>query len=231
MPLQQPQGRAPRLANPPVQVDRRGAKCRIRTLTPSDVSEDQAGWLNDPIVRTGLNVGGPGMTISDLRRYVAGFDNVRRNLLGVWNAEGVLIGLILLEIDQRHKRGSIHVVIGDKDNRRLGLTTEAVRLVVWHGFLERKLGKMSFEPLAENEAAVSACRAAMLRQEGHLVAHRLNDRTGERLDQLVFALTDEEFKSRLVAYETLPRFEGPGVSATFVAEKVRAFAREKTIAR
>jgi RimJ/RimL family protein N-acetyltransferase len=211
----------------PVHLDRTGGNCSVRTVKPADISESQTRWLNDPVVRAGLNVSGPAMNVDGLRRYVAAFDNINRNLIGVWTGEGVLAGFVMLEIDQRHKRGSVHTIIGDKQNRRLGLAAEAVRLVAWHCFLERKLGKLTFEPLANNEAAVAACRAGRLRQEGHLVAHRLNERTGERLDQLVFGLTDEEFKSRMLAYETLPPYAGPGIAPTFVAERVQAFARER----
>jgi RimJ/RimL family protein N-acetyltransferase len=171
------------------------------------------------------------MDVNGLKRYVTAFDNLNRNLIGVWTMEGELAGFVMLEIDPRHKRGSVHSLVGDGHNRRLGLSTDAVRLVAWHCFLERKLGKLTFEPLANNEAAVAACQASRLRQEGHLVAHRLNERTGERLDQIVFGLTEGEFKTRMLAYETLPPYAGPGVSPTFVAEKVRAFARERAGAR
>lgn len=226
MPYADPPWSFPRPAPKPILIDRKGGRCRVRSLRPEDVDERHLKWMNDPMVRAGLNITGPAMGLVDFKRYVATFDHVARNLFGVWTLEGELAGLVLLEIDRRHKRGSVHSVIGDAENRRQGLSAESVRLVAWHCFLERGLGKLSFEPLARNEAAVSACRAARLRQEGHLVAHRLNERTGERLDQLVFALTEKEFKRRMIAYETLPPYEGPGVAPDFVAKAVRSYAGE-----
>ena len=214
-------------APPPVLVDRAGDQCRVRTLTPRDVSDSQLGWLNDPVVRSGLNIGGPALNLQDFRRYAASFDNIRRNLVGIW-VETRLVGLIMFEIDPRHKRGSVHVVIGERDHHRPRLATEAVRLVVWHCFLERKVGKLSFEPLASNKAAIFLCRAGKLRLEGRLVEHRLNERTGERLDQLVFAMTLEEFKTHLLGFENLPGFRGPGVSPNLAADSVRAFRRERS---
>jgi RimJ/RimL family protein N-acetyltransferase len=226
MPNTDPLRSLPRPMPRPILVDRSGRLCRVRSLQPTDVAEHHLKWMNDPVVRAGLNITGPSMGLIDLRRYIAAIDHVGRDFIGIWTMEGELAGFILLEIDRRHKRGSIHIVIGDAENRRQGLSADSVRMVAWHCFLERGLGKLSFEPLARNEAAVAACRIGRLRQEGHLVAHRLNERTGERLDQLVFALTDEEFKRRMLAYETLPPYEGPGIAPDFVAKAVRTYARE-----
>jgi RimJ/RimL family protein N-acetyltransferase len=226
MPNVDPLRSLPRPVPRPILIDRSGKVCRVRSLQPNDVAEPHLKWMNDPVVRSGLNMSGPAMGLNDFKRYVATFDHVARNLIGVWTLEGALTGLILLEVDRRHKRGSIHVMIGDEQNRGQGLSKEGVRLVAWHCFLERRLEKLSFEPLARNEAAVAFCRKRRLRQEGHLVAHRLDERTGERLDQLIFGLTHEEFKEQLLASPVLPPFEGPGTSTAFVVEAVRGFARE-----
>lgn len=132
----------------------------------------------------------------------------------------------MTEIDPRHRIGSLHLIVGDITQRKLQISFEATRLAIWHMFLERKLEKLMFEPLARNQAAVMACRLGMLRQEGELLSHRLDAKTGERLDQLVFALTLEEFKNRVRAVPTLPVFEGPGLSRYFVRETARSFGRE-----
>jgi RimJ/RimL family protein N-acetyltransferase len=212
-------------AQKPIIVDRSGQVCRIGTLRQDQVTPRIEGWLTDPDVAAGLNMPGAALSADMFRAYVASFDNVRRNLLAIRTRGGDPIGLIMAEIDQRHRLGSLHVIIGDKAHRRLQFSIEAMTLAIWHMFVERGVEKLTFEPLARNRAAVMACRLGLLRQEAELRAHRLDSKTGERLDQLIFALTLEEFKTRVRAVATLPRFEGPGLPADFVRKTARSFGR------
>ncbi|PBC04039.1 GNAT family N-acetyltransferase [Mesorhizobium sp. WSM3860] len=207
-------------------VDRSGETCRIRTLRPNEVNERFTRWLADPAVSAGLNMPGTAMGLESFRSYVNSFDNVWRNLLAIRLLDDDPIGLIMIEIDPRHRIGSLHIIVGDKAQRKLQISIEATRLAIWHLFVERRLEKLMFEPLARNQAAVTACRLGMLRQEGTLLSHRLDIKTGERLDQLVFALTLDEFKKRVRVVPTLPVFQGPGLSRHFVRETAKSFGRK-----
>lgn len=213
-------------AQRPVFVDRSGETCRIRTLRPGDVNESFTRWLADPAVTAGLNMPGTTLGLESFRSYVSSFDNVRRNLLAIRLLDDEPIGLIMIEIDPRHRIGSLHIIVGDQAQRKLQISIEATRLAIWHLFVERRLEKLMFEPLARNQAAVTACRLGMLRQEGTLLSHRLDAKTGERLDQLVFALTLDEFKKRVRVVPTLPVFEGPGLSRQFVRDTAKSFGRK-----
>lgn len=222
-------GLAPIAAAPrPILVDRSGENCRIRTLRQVEVDERFTRWLADPAVAAGLNMPGAAMGLDWFRSYVGTFDNVWRNLQAIRLLDDEPIGLIMTEIDPRHRNGSLHLIIGDNAQRRLQISFEATRLAIWHMFVERNLEKLMFEPLARNQAAVMACRLGMLRQEGELLSHRLDAKTGERLDQLIFALTLDEFKKRVRAIPTLPVFEGPGLSRNFVRDAARSFGRKPT---
>jgi len=209
-------------------VDRFGEHCRIRTLRQVEVNERFTRWLADPVVAAGLNMPGAVMGLDSFRSYVGSFDNVWRNLQAIRLLDDEPIGLIMTEIDPRHRIGSLHLIVGDKAQRRLQTSFEATRLAIWHMFLERKLEKLTFEPLARNQAAVTACRLGMLRQEGELLSHRLDAKSGERLDQLIFALTLDEFKKRVLAVPTLPVFDGPGLPRNFARETARLFGRKPT---
>lgn len=182
-------------------------------------------WLTDPVVAAGLNMSVGAMGLDSVRSYVGSFDNVRRNLLIIRTSSDEPIGLIMVEIDPRHRNGSLHLIVGEPDRRNLQTSFEAVRLAIWHLFTERKLEKLIFEPLARNRAAVAACRLGMLRQEGELLSHRLDAKTGERLDQFIFALTLDDFKNRVRAVSKLPVFDGPGLSRDFVRETAKSFGR------
>jgi RimJ/RimL family protein N-acetyltransferase len=162
----------------PVFIDRWSDRHRVRTLKPEEVTQEIAGWLTAPEIMEGLN---------------APLVAIRRK------SDDAPLGLMMLEIDLRHKVGSLHIVIGEAESRKLSVTVDAVRIMLRHFFRERKMEKLTFQPLARNAAAVAACRSSMLVHEGTLRSHRIDGRTGERLDQMVFGMTVEEYERRLGA--------------------------------
>ncbi len=207
----------------PVLVDRSGRLVRLRTLQPREVTTEIAQWLADPAIMEGLNAPRMAMGLDAFRAYAGSFDNLRRSLIAVRDAaDDTPFGLMFLEVDLRHKLGSVHVVMGEGRGRRLDAVYEAAQVLAWHVFTERKLEKLTFAPLARNRAAVAACRMGLLRQEGELKAHRIDGRTGERLDQLLFALTLDDFRQRTRAVSEPPVYRGPGLSATHVADTMAA---------
>lgn len=198
----------------PVFVDRWSDRHRVRTLKPEEVTPDIAEWLSAPEVMEGLNAPRVAMGLEAFRAYVASFDNLRRNLVVIRRkSDDAPLGLMMLEVDLRHKLGSLHIVIGEAESRKLGVAIDAATIMVCHFFIDRRLEKLTFQPLARNAAAVAACQGSMLRHEGTLRSHRIDGRTGERLDQMIFGLTRDEFIQRdekaLEAGKAAP-FGGPG---------------------
>jgi RimJ/RimL family protein N-acetyltransferase len=205
----------------PVFVDRVGAAVRLRTLVPADVTREIAEWLTDPEIMEGLNAPRMAMGLDAFRAYVGSFDNLRRNLLAIRDAaDDRPLGLLFLDIDLRHKLGSVHIAIWEKDRRRLDLAFEAIRLLAWNFFTERKFEKLTFAPLSRNRAAVAACRLSRLRKEGVLKAHRIDGTTGKRLDQTLFALTVDEFWQRMFEGSEPPPYAGPGIPARYALDKM-----------
>lgn len=195
-------------------VDRWSDRHRVRTLKPEEVTAQIADWLAAPEVMEGLNAPRKAMGLDAFRAYVASFDNIRRNLVVIRRkSDDAPLGLIMLEIDLRHKVGSLHIVIGEAERRKLGVAIDAVTIMVRHFFIDRKMEKLTLQPLARNDAAVAACRGSMLTHEGTLRSHRIDGRTGERLDQMVFGLTLDEFilrDEKALAAGTAAPFDGPG---------------------
>lgn len=207
----------------PVLVDRSGRVVRLRTLQPREVTPEIAHWLTDPAIMEGLNAPQMAMGLDAFRAYVGSFDNLRRSLLAIRHAvDDTPLGLLFLEVDLRHKLGSVHIVVGEGRGRRLDVIYETAQVLAWHFFTERKMEKLTFAPLARNRAAVAACRMGLLRQEGELKAHRIDGRTGERLDQLLFAVTLDDFRQRTLAVSEPPVYRGPGLPATHVGNTMVA---------
>lgn len=207
----------------PVHMDRSGRVVRLRTLQPGEITQEIAQWLADPAIMEGLNAPRMAMGLDAFRAYAGSFDNLRRNLIAVREVESdAPLGLIFLEVDLRHKLGSVHVVMGEGRGRRFDVLADMARVLAWHFFTERKMEKLTFAPLARNRAAVAACRMGLLRQEGELKAHRIDGRTGERLDQLLFAVTLDDFRQRVRAASEPPVYRGPGLAPTHVVNTMIA---------
>jgi RimJ/RimL family protein N-acetyltransferase len=207
----------------PVFVDRAGATVRLRTVRPDDVTPVIAEWLTDPAIMEGLNAPRMAMGLDAFRAYVGSFDNLRRNLIAIRDVSGdAPLGLMFLDVDLRHKLGSAHIVIGEGERRRLDVVYDATRVLMWHFFTERKLEKLTFAPLSRNRAAVAACRVGLLRLEGELKAHRIDGRTGERLDQMLFAMTLDDFRKRMKAVDEPPVYAGPGLASNHVVNQLVA---------
>jgi RimJ/RimL family protein N-acetyltransferase len=181
----------------PVFVDCSSDRTLVRTLKPEEVTPEIAEWLTAPEVMEGLNAPRIAMGLDAFRAYVASFDNLKRNLVAIRRkSDDAPLGLMMLETDLRHKIGSLHIVIGDAESRNSGLAIDSVTIMVRHFFFDRKMEKLTFQPLARNSRAVEVCRSSGLVLEGTLRSHRIDGRTGERLDQMVFGLTREEFVQR-----------------------------------
>ncbi|UDL87501.1 GNAT family N-acetyltransferase [Mesorhizobium sp. PAMC28654] len=200
----------------PVFVDRWSDKVRIRTLKPSEMTNEIAEWLTDPAVMEGLNAPQKAMGLEAFRAYVGSFDNLKRNLMTILRqADDVPLGLAVMEVDLRHRLGSLHLIVGDPENRGRNIAFDASVVLLRHFFRERKLEKITFQPLARNKAAIAVCERSGLRLEGTLRSHRIDGRTGKRLDQMLYALTLEEYEERtkMIAASGVARpYDGPGVS-------------------
>jgi RimJ/RimL family protein N-acetyltransferase len=184
----------------PVFVDKREGKVRLKTMVPADVTPEVARWLTDPAVMEGLNAPKEAMGLDAFRAYVASFDQLRRNLMLVTLLpDDRPIGLLFLEIDLRHKTGSLHFTIGDESDRGLGIAAMATILALRSFFLDRVMEKLTFQPLERNRTAIAICEKYELRLEGILTSHRIDGRTGERLDQRVYGMTRQEYLARRAA--------------------------------
>lgn len=195
----------------PIHVDRWNDNFRLRTLTPAEVTPEIAEWLTDPAIMEGLNAPRQAMGLDAFRTYVASFDNLKRSLMAVRRRDrDDAVGLIVLEVDLRHKLGSAHMVVGDPENRGKRVSFEAMTLLGRVFFRERKLEKLTFQPLARNVSAIKVCENAGLRLEGTLRGHRIDGATGERLDQMLYALSVEEYEERFAAI-MFGTYGGPGI--------------------
>lgn len=182
------------IAPTPVRMRVGNSLVTLETATPADATPRMAEWLADPAVADGLNVTAGTPSLEELRRYIASFDNVRRNLAIIRLVDSRKpVGFAMFDIDPRHRLASYHVLMGEKSVRMGLVVVSTADLLVPYLFTKRNIEKVTIEPLARNRAAVRLCERFGYRREGELRGQRRDSRTGERLDQIVFGVTREEF--------------------------------------
>lgn len=186
----------PPLFTPPKPVRLRVANALValETATPEEAKPRMVEWLADPAAMDGLNAAAVLPGLEELRRYIASFDNVRRNLALVRLLPSRRpVGLVMFDIDPRHLTASFHLLIGEPAARTGLVAVGVVDQLLAHLFEKRGAEKVTIEPLSRNRAAVRLCERFGFRKEGELKAHRKDARSGQRLDQLIFGVTRDEY--------------------------------------
>lgn len=133
-----------------------GDKVYLRALIESDAEGPYSRWLNDKEVTKYLESGYFPNTTESLKDYIKRYSNTDKALmLGIIEKSSDRhIGNIKLEpINWVHRTGVIGIMIGEKDCYGKGYATEAIKLVLEHGFNRLNLRKISLGVVADNAAA------------------------------------------------------------------------------
>ena len=186
--MQKPQGRPINLTT---------ERFFVRTVTPADASERWCDWSGDPEVMGPLNVPARRMTKDQLTRYIAGFDNDRGHLIGVFTkAMSQHIGFFMIEANKLHANASFNLVIGDKHYWGKGVVNEVRASLLDEFFEQRSVEKAYGTPLARNFPAVFNYKAQGWRLEGVMHGQCKSCVDGARLDQYHFGMLRDEWRAR-----------------------------------
>ncbi len=195
--------------------DRNDGKIRIVTLLPDEVTPEIAAFLADPDVMEGWNMPRKEMGLEAFRAYVASFDHIKRSLMAIREFDSNRpVGIIVFNIDHRHRSAGWHMCIGKAEDRGQQIGVRAGTLGVRHAFEDRKVEKLSFEFLARNKVAIGVAEKYGIQREAVLRKHRVDALTGERIDEHVYGMMVEEYWPAIEALGKagmLPPFEGPGI--------------------
>lgn len=145
----------------------------LRQLTLEDVSEKYVAWLNDPDVNRFLESRFSKQTIQSVGRFVEAMNVSDVDLLlGIFLAEGTRhIGNIRLgPVDTAHKRGTIGLLIGDKQHWGMGYATEAINVVA-----EFALGSLNLHKVQAGYYAGNAGSQKAFKKAGFFKEARLHD--------------------------------------------------------
>ncbi len=105
--------------------------------------------------------------------------------------DGALLGVIGLELTDKHRRGELGYWVGVPYWRQ-GYCTEAARAVVRYAFETLELARLVAVHFAGNEASGRVMRKLGMTQEGVLRKHVL--KWGQRIDLVCYGLLREEWQ-------------------------------------
>ncbi len=177
-----------------------GERIRFRAIEQADL-ESFSRWINDPEVRRGIGFYLPG-SLTDEQDW---FDKMRSKPLYEHNlaieARGLdasgqetwqLIGTwSFFNFDQRNASAEFGIMIGEKIYWDRGYGTEAVRLLVKHGFDTLNLHRIFLRVFETNPRAIRAYEKAGFTHEGR--QRKAEFRAGSYLDVLVMSMLRHEY--------------------------------------
>lgn len=149
-----------------------GKRVRLRAVERDDIPRFVA-WLNDPEVIENLLINNPLSTVQEERWFE---HMLTRPLdeqplaIDVRSAEGwTHIGNCAFnEIDRTHSHGEVGIFIGDKKSWNQGYGTEAMRLLVKHGFNDLNLHRIYLMVYETNPRAMRSYEKAGFVKDGCL---------------------------------------------------------------
>ena len=160
-------------------------------------------WLNDPEVSQGILIHHPFSQAEEENWYGEMIKRpvdehvMRIEVRGPDTAGGEqqwkLIGSLgFYDIDWRNRSSEFGILIGDKTYWNQGYGTEAVRLLVEHGFNTLNLNRIFLRVFENNPRAIRAYEKAGFIHEGRLRQAEFRD--GKYHDVLIMSILKEEFR-------------------------------------
>ncbi|MBT3399320.1 MAG: GNAT family N-acetyltransferase [Rhodospirillaceae bacterium] len=115
-------------------------------------------WMQDPDVLRHLEARFSDRSHEGLRAFVEGcIRNPDQHLFSIClAADGRHVGNVKLQVDSRHRRGDIGILIGDSTQRGRGLGVQAIESVCLYAFEALGLKKVTAGCYAPNLASIKA---------------------------------------------------------------------------
>jgi len=184
-----------------------GERVRFRGVERADIPKF-VEWLNDPEVQEGILIHYPishaeeegwfdRMLTRPVDERVMGIE-VREPAPDGNEATWKLVGTCAFDhIDWRIHAAEFGIIIGDKSYRNRGIGTDAVRLLVQHGFNTLNLNRIFLHVFETNPRAIRAYEKAGFILE--VRERQAEFRHGRYIDELLMSILKEEFTRKAEA--------------------------------
>jgi RimJ/RimL family protein N-acetyltransferase len=173
-----------------------GEHIRLRAITREDLPLF-VEWLNDPEVTHGLMHFLP-MSIED---EVDWYEGMRKQpqaerplMIDILTEEGwePIGDCGLFGIDWRIRQAEFGIVVGAKQHWDKGYGTEAIKLILQHGFNTLNLNRIALRVYENNPRAIRSYEKAGLQTEGRLRQGHFDN--GEYVDVILMSILREEWE-------------------------------------
>ena len=151
-----------------------GSKLTLIPFREEHISAAYIDWLNNPEVNQFLEVRFVHQTYETVLAYVRSFyGDTEKYMWGIYpNDTNTMIGTATLsELNRRHGRGIIGLMIGEKECWGKGYGTETIKLVTDYAFKQLNLHKVTAGAVANNHGSVRAFQKAGFDTEGRAKSH------------------------------------------------------------
>lgn len=169
-----------------------GEKTVLRPFTESD-ADTMARIIEDPEVVRFTGEPSSELTLERLRSWYGSRAEQpdRLDLAVTDRATGELVGeVVLYEWDPAARSCTFRTLIGPRGRGR-GLGTEAIRLIVGHGFEQLGLHRIQLEAYAYNHRALRVYEKVGFVVEG--IRREVEFRDGEWVDEILMALLEHQW--------------------------------------
>jgi RimJ/RimL family protein N-acetyltransferase len=178
-----------------------GERIRFRGVEKEDLSTF-VRWINDPEVLRGIGIYLPYATADEqdwfekMRAFSPEEHSLAIEVKEVSTSGEECWKLIgscgFFKLDHRNACTEFGIMIGDKSYWNRGYGTEAVRLLVRHGFQTLNLNRIYLRVLENNPRAIRAYEKAGFTHEGR--QRQAEFRDGQYIDLLVMSILRSEFQ-------------------------------------
>jgi len=176
----------------PLHVHLETARVLVRTVTVEDASLRWCEWTKDPLASLMLNARPKALEIEQLRAYIAGFDQIDRFIIGLFDRKtGKHFGIIVAEFLEPRK-ATPSLLIGEPEYRNLGLMGEVREALAEFMLANIELDAVIHTVLPHNKPVIE-----MLERRGRKPVRRIQNAKRRRdgagfYDLLVFETSREE---------------------------------------
>jgi RimJ/RimL family protein N-acetyltransferase len=167
----------------------------VRSLTTNDALGSFRMWIANPALMAALNMPARNLSKSDLARFIAGYDDRVRYLLGVFSrGDRSLIAVFTIDVTPAHARLKVSGFIGDRNWLGKEVTEEVSVELFEEFFKKRGIEKAVAQVEDRNFGAIVPLRRMGFRVEGLLRSEiRAFDGSGRR-NQFILGLVAADWK-------------------------------------
>jgi len=173
-----------------------GNGLRLRAIEKEDLDKFTE-WLNDPAVRRGLLIFLPLSMVQEERWFRGVLERpgeeqplvIEVEIDGQWEPIG---NIGLHNFDWRCRSAEVGIFIGDKTYWNQGIGTQAMRLMLQHGFETLNLNRIALDVYENNPGAIRSYEKAGFVHEGRKRQAMYKD--GKYLDVLLMSILKSDWR-------------------------------------